>query len=369
MDRSQLSWLATALGCVLLAACGGNRRLSAGGGQPNPKAGVLSGAREATVAARGALTYAVAITKKRLVSVELTTRFELVSRTIDDRGKVRGVHRHVLGDPTYDVHALAVDAARSEAWVAMADGTVRAVALGGQERVRWKIGDVATAVALSPDGRFVAVGTATGVVCLRRRADGALLQCMTAHGGVVSALGFAPAGPPRLASTSWDGSASLWNVPSLARVATRRGSGSANALAFTRDGKRIALGWSSSPPIRTPEVVDRERSRGYGHPDRGARAELWTPNGSTWTCRGHAGPITTVGISPKGSRLVSASWDRSVQIWKPGDRCAQIARLDGFDGLVRSVAIGPNGRFMAVGAWSSKMSSRATVLLELLYER
>lgn len=374
-----LAWLA--LGLLGLGACGATRLqpLAAGASAPGPAAGLGRSA----VAARGALTYAVAFAgplaaasgapgdHDLLASVELTTEFELVIRELGRRGRPRGGprvrHRIALGPPDFDVGDLAVDHARQEAWIASRDGTVRSYDLAsGALVLTWHLGSPATAVAISADGRLVATATDDGVLCLRRRADSALLQCVAAHEAPIAALDFAPG---QLASAAWDGTVIVWDVPSLAIAARRRFAGSVNGIAFTPGGAVLALARSATPPVRTPSR-SHEPGSAARSADSLALVSLWDVRGRTLRhLRGHRGVVTAVAWTADGRGLVSASWDRSVRLWDT-QTGAPVARHTGFSGLVRDVAVDARGAWVAAGAWSDAGSlpdSAATALIELLY--
>jgi WD domain, G-beta repeat len=377
-----LAWVAP--GLLALGACGAARLqplqpLSQGAPAPGSAAG-LGGS---TAAARGALTYAVAFAgplgdHDLLASVELSTEFELVIRELDRRGPSRGQsgtgqrvrhrirYRVRLGPPDFDIGDLAVDHARQEAWIASRDGTARSYDLTrGALALTWHLGSPATAVAISADGRLVATATDEGVLCVRRRADSALLQCVAAHEAPIAALDFAAG---HLASAAWDGTVIVWDVPSLAIVARHRFDGSVNDLAFTPDGTVLALARSASPPVRTPR--SREPRSAASPSDALALVSLWHVRGRTLRhLRGHGDVVTAVAWVADGRGLVSASWDRSVRLWDT-QTGAPVARHTAFAGLVRDVAVDARGTWVAAGAWSdagSLQESTATALIELLY--
>ena len=324
--------------CLLLfGGCGASEPLTTSVGQLDVE----------RVLSRGALSYAVAFAGDDVVSVELRTEFELLVREAGGRERVR----LTLGPHQYDVNDLAVHG--RTAYVASMDGTVRAIDLdGGRELRRWHLGDAATAVAVSPDGAYLAAGGAGGVVCLRRLPGGELLQCLVAHRGRISGLGFDPAGR-RLGSVSWDGRAALWSLPALASLAALDTGGSANAIAFAPDGARLAIAASESPP-------HPRRSR-----DRRARVLLWRPvrgGAPPRVLAGHTGAVLAVAWD--GPRVLSAAADRTVRLWDSG-RAREIARVSRFTHVVRDLAVSADRRRVAAAAWAPRADEPATSLLVL----
>jgi WD40 repeat protein len=239
------------------------------------------------VAARGVLGYGVVAAGARVVSVELDGEFRLV---------IRGGRelRAALGPPDWDFVAL--DARGDIAVVAGLDGTVRLHDLGtGAEIRRWRLEAAATAAALSADGRFLATGSAAGVLCLRRLPEGALLQCVVAHAGRIGALAFSG---ERLASGGADGVALIWSVPALRRLARDEGAAPVNGVAFS-------------------------------------------PGGALATARGQT--IATVWVDDH--RRVTAEADRTLRLRDGEGR--ERGRLGGFSGAIRALAPAPGGIWVA----------------------
>ncbi|HUS63397.1 MAG TPA: hypothetical protein VMZ28_02600 [Kofleriaceae bacterium] len=300
------------------------------------------------VLSRGALAYAVALTDDdAVVSVELETDFQLVVRR---QGKER---RMRLGKAEHDILDLAVR--DDAAYVASTDGTIRTIDLDAlRVTSTWHLGAVATAVAVSPDGATLAAGGRSGIFCLRRLSDGALLQCVAAHEATVSALDFSP-DATRLATASHDGRVAVWSLPALALVAELdTGGASANAVAFAPDGARLAIATSPSPPVLGP---------GGPPPPAPATVLLWRSvrGEPARALEGHTGPVSAVAWTASGRRLLSASWDGSVRMWDVRQH-REVGRIAGFAHIVRDVAAG--GSRAAVAAWGPG-DAVATALLGL----
>jgi len=304
---------------------------------PGPSTAVLS---------TGALSYAGAIAGDVVVTAELRDRFELIAY---DRKRRKQRWRRPLGPAQYDIHAVASDGAR--VWVASADGTVRAFALAdGAPKEAWNVG--ASATALTVAGRYLATGSATGVVCLRRLDDGAMVHCVVAHDGPITDL---DASDRELVSASSAGALSVWSVPSMRRLRSMRVSGSANAVALSAEGV-VAIATSAAPLRRTPAIAQREEG-GFPNLDRESRVLLWSANGTLATRLGHRGPVTDVAWA--GNVLLSASWDRTVRRWS-GPRSRVVAR---FSYLVHGLAA--TTRTWLACAWSRQPSGAATQVFDL----
>lgn len=101
------------------------------------------------------------------------------------------------------------------------------------------------ALALSPDGQVVAASGDTGVIKLWRVSDGALLNTFTGHTDLVFSLAFSPNGQ-LLASGSADQTVKLWQVSNgrVVQSLAVPNQGSADAVAFSRDGQTIMSGTS-----------------------------------------------------------------------------------------------------------------------------
>lgn len=301
------------------------------------------------VISRGAIGYGAAFVGPRLlVSVELGLRFELVTRRFDTGvAAPRELGRVDLGPPDWDITGLSA-ASGPIVWVSSMDGTVRGVDVGRGEVARtWRVGHAVTAVAASD--RFVAYGTDRGAICLRRRRDGALLQCMVAHRERVSALAIAG---DSLASGSWGGQVHRYALPTLRRLEAVDVGGAINDLAIAGGGA-IAAATSSAPP-----TGDRRRG------DLGG-AVVIVRTGKL-VCSGHRGPVTAVRWAAPGS-VISGSWDRTVRGWRiDGRACSERWRETLGGHHVTALAASPRGRRLAASLWVTALDQPGLVLIQSL---
>lgn len=66
--------------------------------------------------------------------------------------------------------------------------------------------------------------------------------------------------------------------------------------------------------------------------------------------RGHEGGVDCVAFNPGGTRIVSASSDKTVRVWdaRKGD---ELLVLSGHKAPIQSVAVSPDGRWIATASW------------------
>jgi WD40 repeat protein len=162
---------------------------------------------------------------------------------------------------------------------------------------------------------------------------------------------------------------------SIERVRGPKGSpkgsnaGSADAVAFSRDGRMLATGsaesgvklWDvSGLTIRQKTVLhgDTDKIRWLafaGRSNNGDRAVwLWNlrsePPGERVVLRGPGGSIDSVALSPDGQTLVTAGQDDPMRLWDIGRKIPQEKLLDPSQALfIRSMAFATDGRTLALG--------------------
>lgn len=291
------------------------------------------------------------------------------------------------------------------------DGTVRIFMAGGTNPFVIRAHDKRiTALALAPDGRFVATASADGTAavfesgdgtriesffcgsdaseCVAFSPDGSLLACaapghalrlwntvtrtstlIEGHSSHITRFCFSSDGR-RLASASHDDDAIVWDTADGRRVAIL-GEHDANVidLAFSPDGKQLATA-SSDRTIRRWWTDTGERTRTLkGHLSR-IESIAWAADGRTilsgsrdgtalvWdgglsdgpgVMRGHDREVDGLTFLPDSPRMVSWSRDGSARLWD-ADTTTFILRFGPRREPIRAAALSPDGRVVAVGA-------------------
>ena len=205
--------------------------------------------------------------------------------------------------------------------------------------------------------------------------DPALRRTLAGQGGVVLAVAIAPDGT-WLASADDDGLVRIWDPATGELRDTLINAARLTAVAIAPDGTWLASGaygaYGGLVRIWDP-ATGEPRATLTGHFDRvtavaiapdgtwlasasddahrgahGGLVRIWDP--ATGKLRadltGHGGPVRAVAIASDGAWLASGGDDGSVRIWDPatGEPCAT---LTGHGGAVRAVAIAPDGTWLA----------------------
>jgi WD40 repeat protein len=182
---------------------------------------------------------AVAFQGERLVAVRQDGEVVLLDAAAPDTPTV------LLAAQASGGHMIAAAHGRGLLVSAGFDRTVRLWRGTEPELVRaWRLTGDSAAIAIAPDGSYVACGSVGGVVAYQRRP--ALrgpatypAQTFKAHDGRITAL--AVGRTALLASAGADGSLKLWTLHPE-RVARALDGGMVQSLAFTRDGRRLLSG-------------------------------------------------------------------------------------------------------------------------------
>lgn len=142
---------------------------------------------------------------------------------------------------------------------------------------------------------------------------------LAGHGGPVRAIAISRDGNSAL-SGSFDTSAVRWSLKTeAAEQVLRFHSDAVNAVVFLKDGRMATAGADARIAIWTP---------GREQPDQ--------------VFEGHQAPIVSLAVSPDGTKLATASWDRTVRTWSLVGGEAQV--LKGHTQSVNGVAFSADGQ-------------------------
>ena len=229
------------------------------------------------------------------------------------------------------------------------------------------VNDDHSAMAVSPDGKLLAIGHRGGALLC----DFAMARARPLGGrlGDVIAVVFAPDGS-QLAGLDSDGQVIVWDAATADPVKTMHGEASpgGGAVSFSADGRRLASTHGTS--VRIWDAVGGAVLRTLGGTDAVVRALAFAPGADLlatgWSdgsirvfdpetgelvadLAGHVDVVWSLSFSPDGTRLVSGAGDATIWLWDAGT-ARPMARLRGHLRAVTSVAFSPSGSRIVSGS-------------------
>ena len=244
-------------------------------------------------------------------------------------------------------------------------------------------------VAFSPDGKLLATGSTDTNVKLWNVADGRLLTTLSGHKGWVGTIAFAPDGTS-VAASSRDGTVLVWNTadgtPRTSFAYTNQVNPQTNqayyatGLAYTPDGKRMAVGGFDGSIALLDAATGKVERRLTGHTDYIVlRGLAFSPDGKTlystsadgtvraWNVavgselgqfEGHGLVVIGLALSPDGKRLASISSEEgTIIVWDTATR-NPVTKFISEQGLVTNLAYTLDGSGLGMTSYSGALRLR-----------
>ncbi len=241
-----------------------------------------------------------------------------------------------------------------------------------------------SSLAWSPDGKNIVSGSVDNTVQVWDATTGNHIYTYHGHSDAVFDVAWSPNGK-RIVSASNDGSVQIWNafagmhvISHLSPLNTRLIRTPWNAVAWSPDGKYVAIGGVGDAIVLDSTIGTIKGY--YGHHGGSVHSLTWSPDGiylaigrddstvqvwnvattsNVYTYTGHSTDVFTVAWSPDGKRIASGDSDGLVQVWDAltGDHVyINRGHADYYPGhftsgkAIDAVAWSPDGKRIATGS-------------------
>lgn len=226
------------------------------------------------------------------------------------------------------------------------DGTVQVVNAANCSHYKTYAGHTSSvnsvmSVAWSHDGKYIASGSFDNTTLIRDFPAGKILQTISsnepAFNEPVSSVSWSPV-KDEVAIGTWDSTVQIWDLQAKEPLHTSSYTFTVNAVAWSHDGKYVAIGGSSGT-IEIRDVASWNIVARYSQHTDAINAIAWSPDdkyiasGSkdktvrVWSpfakgtptlmvYTGHTDQVSSVSWSPDGKEIVSGSWDDTAKVWK-----------------------------------------------------
>jgi len=274
----------------------------------------------------------------------------------------------------------------SEFYSADSEGKLLHFNLSNPQRNYTTISDSGTVIeelSISPDGRWLACATWSGIRLYDLSSRGTNMKTLKGHVGNVLSVIFLP-DSRNMITSGIDKKLLLWNIGSEISTAIPNQQTTIQDLAVSFNGQILAaatkegklLVWYPNNRIfGEPELIYEEARNPvsavcFSHDgsvlvsgDKRGNVKIWDVNQKALiqTLRGHVAQIEEVQYSPNDSQLASVGRDGTIQIWETANLFDQPIVIQDSEGWVFSVAFSPDGKsFIAGSSGRDKLVARPT---------
>jgi len=230
-------------------------------------------------------------------------------------------------------------------------------------------GVVSPTLAFAPDGKSIAFAVNDGTIRIHNTEDGKELHKLQGHSNYISSLAYSPDGRV-MVSGSWDATAVIWNGVTAQRITTLTShSRDVNMVAVSPDGLTLATASADGTARLWDTSTGTELAVLRGHRES-VRTVVFSPDGTVlatgsgandrtvrlwdgWTGRELASlavpsSVALIAFAGNGERLVAAS-NKELKFWSVPSRQEAGTLQAGHDGMILTLALGPDGRTLATG--------------------
>jgi len=216
-------------------------------------------------------------------------------------------------------------------------------------------GDLYWGISVSPDSQMIAAASSnrdqTSWNVQFWSGQNKLLKTFPAHHDRIVTIQFSPNGR-LIATASWDGTVKVWNRDGKLLQTLEGHNGSSrrpvNSVSFSPDSKILVFA-------------------GYGDDKDQNFWMMSNVDGSSQRkIEGHSEQIQRIVFSPDGKTVATASWDRTIKLWRASDG-KLIRTLTGHGDWLFALAFSPDGQMLASGSKDKTVRLWRVVDGELLH--